>query len=377
VRRREAAGQASAEYIALLLVVAAVLAASAVAVPGVGERVVDSVRTALCIVGGDVCRSSDAAAAGLEPCVTRERSTRQETTVDLVVVRLGGDGEWQLALRSDGQAEVTRIEEGELGGVLGVGLTFTPAGVEADASASLVARYHGGRAWRFPDARAAGAFLDAAMRDASVHESRAPDVRWRAIGGRAGAEAELALAFLTRAGLSVSAGSAIGLVSDGARRTLTLDLEAEDPHAAADLPGAPGAPGTLRSWVADVSWEGGALRELALRAATGDGRRLDEYTARLDLRERGNRAVAERLLRPGPPSPEALRGLADRMRTHGVIERHGYSVEERRRGFGVGGRLGVALGLEHYRIASERRLVDAVAWIRGGPPQRRVDCLGV
>lgn len=377
MRRREAAGQASAEYIALLLVVAALLAASAVAVPGVGERVVHSVRTALCIVGGDVCRSSDAAAEGLEPCVTRERSTRQETTVDLVVLRLGGDGEWQLALRSDGQAVVTRIEEGELGGALGVGLTFTPAGVEADASAGLVARYHGGRAWRFPDARSAGAFLDAAMRDASVREVRAPDVRWRAIGGRAGAEADLALAFVGRTGLSVAAGSAIGLLSDGARRTLTLDLEAGDPRTAAGLPGVPGAPDTLRSWVADVSWEGGALRELALRAGTGDGRRLDEYAARLDLRERGSRAVAERLLRPGPPAPEALRELADRMRTHGVIERYGYSVEERRDGFGIRGRLGVALGLEHHRIATERRLVDAVAWIRGGPPRRRFDCLGV
>jgi hypothetical protein len=377
VRRREAAGQASAEYVGVLLVVGALLAASAVAVPGVGERVSGSVRTALCIVGGDVCRSADAAAAGLEPCVTSQRSRRQDTTVDVVVVRLGGHGEWQLALRSDGHAVVTRIEEGELGGALGVGLTFTPAGVQADATASLVARYAGGRAWRFPDARSAGAFLDAAMRDASAHEGRAPDLRWDAIGARAGAEAELALAFLARAGLSVAAGSTIGLLSDGARRTLTLDLDVEDPHAAADLPGIPGPGGTQRSWVADVSWERGALRELALRTATGDDRRLEEYTARLDLRDPGNRAVAERLLRPSPSPPAALRGLAERLRTHGVIERHVYSVAERRRGFGVGGKLGVALGLEHHRIASERRLVDAVAWIRGGPPQRRFDCLGV
>ena len=60
-----------------------------------------------------------------------------------------------------------------------------------------------------------------------------------------------------------------------------------------------------------------------------------------------------------------------------MIERDGYSVTERRRGFSIAGRLGVALGLEHQRITAERRLVDAVAWIRGGPPQRRFDCIGV
>ena len=48
-----------------------------------------------------------------------------------------------------------------------------------------------------------------------------------------------------------------------------------------------------------------------------------------------------------------------------------------RHGFSVGGRLGVALGLAHERVTEERRLVDAIAWVNGGPPQRRFDCLGV
>jgi hypothetical protein len=377
VRPRAAAGQAAAESLSLLLVAATVLALGAVALPAVGERVLASVRTALCVVGGDVCRSADAAAGGLEPCVTSERSTRQETTVDLAVVRLGGHGEWQLALRSDGQAVVTRLEEGQLGGTLGVGLSFSPAGLALDASATLVAGYRGGRAWRFPDARSAGGFLDAAMRDASVHEGRSPDLRWQAIGGRAGGAADVALADLARAGVTVAAASMIGLRSEGARRTLTLDLGTDDPHVSVDLPGFPAGPGKRRSWVADVSWERGALRELALRAATGDGSRLEEHTARLDLRDSGNRAVAERLLRPGSLAPPALRELAARMRTHGVIERDRYSVTERRRGFGIAGKLGIALGLQHQRITAERRLLDAVAWVRGGPPQRRFDCLGV
>ena len=377
MRRRQPTGQASAEYLSLLLVIGAALTLTAVAVPGVGERVVETVRTGLCIVGGDVCRSSDATAAGLQPCVTSERSRRQETTVDLAVVRLGGHGEWQLALRSDGQAVVTRIEENEFGGTAGVGLTFSPADVEADASATLVAGYHGGKAWRFPSARSASAFLERAMRDASVQLAREPDLRWHAVDGHAGGQVGVAVADLARAGVEIGAGSAIGLGSEGAGRTLTLDLGLDDPHFSAELPGFPAAPGPQRSWAVEVSWEGGTVRELALRAARADGTRLQEYTARLDLRDPGNRAVAERLLRPGASTPADMSALAERITTHGVVERDEYSVTERRHGFSVAGKLGIALGLSHHRIFSERRLVDALVWVRGGAPQRRFDCIGV
>jgi hypothetical protein len=380
VRPSRTAGQAAAEYVAVLLVIALVLAgaaALAVAVPGVGERLVATVRTGLCIVGGDVCRGTDAAAAGLAPCITSERSRRQDTTLDLAVVRVGGHGEWQVALRSDGQAVVTRLEDNELGGTIGVGLAFSPAHVDAQARAALVARYHGGRAWRFPDARAAGAFLARAMHDASVHERRPPDVSWHAIGGDADGVAGVAIANLAQAGLTASADSAIGLRNDGARRTLTLELGFDDPRLFTDLPGFPSRPGTQRAWVADVSWERGTARELALRTAVTGGDRVEEYSARLDLRDAGNRAVAERLLHPGGSTPGDVRALIARVKSDGVVERDAYAYGERRRGFSVAGRLGIALGLAHQRISSERRLIDAIAWIDGDRPQRRFDCLGV
>ena len=79
------------EYVALLSLIAAVLGgARRAAVPRASASVVATVRTGMCIVGGDVCRTADAAAAGLAPCVTGERSTRQDTTLDIAVVRLGG-----------------------------------------------------------------------------------------------------------------------------------------------------------------------------------------------------------------------------------------------------------------------------------------------
>jgi hypothetical protein len=379
VATNRTAGQASTEYVAILLVVAAVLAgaATAAAIPGVGERIGKTVRTGICIVGGDVCRTGDAAAAGLPPCVTNERSTRQDTTLDIAVVQLGGHGEWLLALQSDGGAVVTRLEQNEVGGTVGVGLTFSPAGIAGEATAAVTIGYRSGRAWRFADAAAARAFLDGAEHDAAVQEGREPDMRWDAIAGGGSAVAGGAIADLARAGLTASAEGALGLRRDGPRKTLTLDLGAEDPGLGLDLPGYPAPPAGVRSVVADVSWEAGTARELTLRTATAKDGRLEELSARLDLRDAESRALAERLLRPGGRTPADLRALADRIATHGIVERNGYRVEERRRGFSVGGRLGVALGLSHERITAERRLTDALAWVRGGPPQRRFDCLGV
>jgi hypothetical protein len=363
----------------VLLVVAVLLAGaatSALAVPGVGERVTKAVRTGLCIVGGDVCRDADAVAAGLPPCVTGERATRQDTTLDIAVLRLGGHGEWQLALQSDGGAVVTRLEENEGGGTVGVGLTFSPVGLDASARLVLTAGYRSGRAWRFGDAAEAAAFLEGAMHDASVHEGRAPDIRWDGLAASGGAEVSAAMAGLASAGLDAAAESVIGLRREGARRTLTVDLGSEAPELAVDLPGFPAAPGARASLVADVTWEGGEAVELVLRTASSREERLEEIAVRLDLRDAENRALAERLLVPGSTRDD-LRALARRAATAGTVERSGYVTSERRRGISLAGRLGVSLGMSHQRVSSERRLVDAVAWIRGGAPVRRFDCLGV
>jgi hypothetical protein len=378
---RRAAGQASAEYVAILSVVAAVLVAAgatAAAVPGVGARVVGVVRTGICVVGGDFCRRADATAAGLAPCVTSERSEREDTTVDIGVVRLGEHGEWLLALQSDGTAVVTRLEKDAIGGTAGVGVTFSPLRIDASASATAVVAYQAGRAWRFPHVRAARAFLQRAQREDGLPDPRPADVRWDAIAGSGSAAAGVAVADVANAGVAVAADAAIGLRRDGARRTLALALGARRPGLTFSLPGysspAPGA----RSVVAEVTWEAGAVRDIVLRgASSGDGR-IDELIARLDLRDPESRAIAERALRPpGRAATAALRALMRRIATHGTVERRGYEITERRGGFSVAGRLGVALGLAHETVTAERRLTEATAWVRGGPPRRRFDCLGV
>jgi len=369
-------GQASADYVAILAVVLAVLAgaaAVALAVPGVGERVIATVRTGICIVGGDFCRTADAEAAGLAPCLTEARSEREATTLDIAVVRLGEDGDWQIALRSDGSATVTRLAHSELGGTVGIGLELND--LEASASGALVAGYRGGRAWHFPDAGSARAFLVAAIRDDAVLRSRKPDVTWHALTQGAGAEVAASLHDLAKAGLATEAGSALGVRAEGTRRTLTLEVGTVDPYLFAELAGASVSSGTERYIVADVTWEGGEARELVLRSAVGSGDRLDELSARLDLRNPETRMLAERVLRAGSTSAD-LRALAVHAADHGIVERTGYAVSEHRNGFDVAARAGLSLGLEHEKVTAERRLVEAVAWVRGGPPQRRFDCLG-
>src|SRR5690242_14802585 len=100
----DATGQATAEYVGLLaLVAAAVLGTGAlVGLDPVGHAVARGIRTGICIVGGDVCRASDAVAAGLEPCTVGERSAGGGATVSIAWVRIGDARGWTVATRSDG-----------------------------------------------------------------------------------------------------------------------------------------------------------------------------------------------------------------------------------------------------------------------------------
>jgi hypothetical protein len=126
----------------------------------------------------------------------------------------------------------------------------------------------------------------------------------------------------------------------------------------------------------------GGLKELAFRTVAegtqpGD---VTETTARLDLRDPANRAVADRLLRvrlPWPPSvARDLRAVVRRAVTHGTVERAVYAVEDHSHELVAAARLALELGIEAESVDVARRLVDAVAWTRGSPERRRADCVG-
>ena len=87
---RAETGQGTTEYVGLLALVAAALlgAGMLVGLDDVGAAVAREIRTGICIVGGDICRRSDAQAAGLEPCTVSDRSRGGGATVSVAWVRI-------------------------------------------------------------------------------------------------------------------------------------------------------------------------------------------------------------------------------------------------------------------------------------------------
>ncbi len=268
---------------------------------------------------------------------------------------------------------MTRLQGNEGGVTAGAGVTFSPLGVDAKVTGAVTLGYRGGEAWHFPDARSAAAFLSAARSDAEAKAARPPSVRWSGLAADAGGAAAVAVADLASAGLDVGADGVIGLRTEGSRRTLAVEVGRRDLRLFGDLPGFPSAAGATGGAVAEVTWAGGALEELALRTARAAGDRRDEFVARLPLTDPAARAAAREVLRPGGDGMAALAALIARS---GVLEHAVYDVREHRRGISVAGRLGVSLGFRHERASGERRLVGATTVVRGGPPQQRFDCLG-
>lgn len=370
--RRPIAGQASAEYVALLALLVAVLAGAGllVAPPALGAKVSRALRTAICIVGGDVCRSADARAAGLAPCAVREDTRGTGGGLSVAFVELGGGDELTLTRRSDGSVVVTSGQH-ERGGVgLGLGTDLSPLGVHLVADASMAVRFADGQSWELADEAAAARFVRAVRAGGPLP---APTWTYR----EAGESAEL----------EVGAGGAGGaaLVTVG-RRTgrgqTTRYVAGRAEGAVLDALDVDGLPGGQRSVVLEHTTDGAGPRELVFRVArAGASGRAEEVTGRLDLRDPANRAVAERLLRPRLPTGPALladlRAVARRVREAGTIEWAAYDVQEDDGGFELSAKLGLELGLRVERARRTRRLTDASVWSAADGDRRRVDCTGV
>src|SRR4051812_35158615 len=101
-------GQASVEYIAAVALVVLALAGAgmAMAAPELPGAVVAKLRLALCIVGGDVCRRSDAAARGLEPCLVSGEEHARETGLSFLFIRGSGSEVWSVERLSDGRVRL-------------------------------------------------------------------------------------------------------------------------------------------------------------------------------------------------------------------------------------------------------------------------------
>jgi hypothetical protein len=378
-------GQGSLEYVGLLTLVGAVLAiAGPVAgLPGVGTEVARAVRTGICIVGGDVCRVSDARREGLAPCVVSDHRRGGGATATVFFVRVGDDHQWAVAQRSDGSVLVTRQDGDHAGVAAGIGVEYGALQLGAEASASLTAG--SGATWEFRDAATAARFLADVKRG---REERWPPA-WRF--GDAGAvergSASLGVGFgdddhggsTDVAGIEASTASAIGMRVGRGERTIYVRTETSGPQAS-DALGHSAGLGSIGPVLAEYTRDRSGPRELAFHATTGGARpgEVVEVVARLDLRDPVNRQVAGRLLRVRAPWPPAMRrDLVDVIRytvAAGTVERSVYAVSDDSHGLSAALRLGVELGVDVERTKVSRRLIEAQVRTPGSGVRSREDC---
>jgi hypothetical protein len=422
-RPHPAAGQASLEYVGLLALVAAALAVAAPAagLAGVPAQVSRVVRTGICIVGGDICRPADAAAAGLDPCTLSDERRGGGLAVTVLSVRIGGDHQWLVARRSDGSVAVTKVARDDVGASGGLGYELGPlkAGVEAEAGLQVAS----GIGWEFPDAATARRFL------AEAHYGLSPAIRrwpaawrsgeaglatsgWAGLGLVATGEDGKALEG-PAAGVEITAESALGARIARGSTTLYLRAEAAGPRSTGLLDELLDA-GSRGPVVAEYTHDRSGPRELAFRVSAtiragaagrpgaagqpsaagrssaakppgaagrpGAGEeQVVETVARLDLRVPANREVAARLLRhraPWPPSVAAdLRAAIRHTVRVGTVERSVYTVEDGSRSLELAARVGAEVGIEADATKVDRRLVDASAWTAGSQERAREDCV--
>jgi hypothetical protein len=435
-RARSAAGQASAEYVALLAVVAMVLtgALALAAFPALTPAVSSTIRHGICIVAGGICTSREARAAGMEPCLVHSRGDREQVAVSALLVRLGRDDELLVERRSDGTAAVSFIDGRRAGfeAALGAELKW---GQEIEVGAGV--QFNSGRTWEFGTAAAAGRFVHRwAHEETLTGEVRSlprklcpfcharpkpppPQATYRELGayGEFRDDIDLPGRMHARAAPGVRVegelGAVIGRRVSGTHRTLYARLNASAAgrlgavlgsvelarhgDAALEITFAGDRPVELRVRAAaalrdqlDLLGATTSLEDLAakLRSATGvadhgQGNGLGvETQVSLDLTDERNRRAALDflgMLEPGV-SPgdwdDRIRALAGRLDADGSVDvgvyRVGVSSEH---DVDASAALGLKLGGEYRREAEARELVRAWSLRHGGTLGEREDCV--
>src|SRR3954468_1207640 len=147
--RSSVSGQASTEYVGVLALIAVVLAVAttAVAAPDIPGAVVHNLRVALCIVGGDVCRTVDAKAKGLEPCVRSARGESRQVSVGFWVTSVGHGKEYTVERLSDGSVVVRGFDGGNIGREFSPDSGLGPVEFKAGPGVTVGVSFRRGREW--------------------------------------------------------------------------------------------------------------------------------------------------------------------------------------------------------------------------------------
>lgn len=154
-------GQASLEYLAVVALVAAGLAAAGalLAATGLGGRVMASFARALCIVSGGPCDEAGRA------CVVAARQHTEGGHLNLIAFRMGGDTVELRETRADGSVAVTLVDKAAAGLDVGTGLEAhvrwgtSSWAAGAELRAAVLAERASGRTWVVRDAAAAQALI--------------------------------------------------------------------------------------------------------------------------------------------------------------------------------------------------------------------------
>jgi len=420
---RPIAGQASAEYVALLAVVCAVVAGAAAvgSVPPIAAQVARQVKHGICLVAGGICTPGEARGAGLRPCPVRVRTDRERLGGRVLVVKVGHGDAFLLERRSDGSAAVSFADGGSVGASFGVGLQL--AGRAADVRGGGGLQFTAGRTWEFPDVAGASRFV----RRWAHTETLTGELRGILPGGahppepdstykEGGAYGEFTAAVGLRPGTDASLGADFGAVmgrriEPGGRVTWYDRLDGETvgqlgvvlgslqrhdaAQAAFAITTVDGRPAELRVSAAarvhgNLAPPGpvSSLDDLGSRlqgvrsSPGGHGRRLEAEVS-LDLTDPANlaavRGVIEMLGLRAPPAdwPRRVRALAARLDADGAVDVRVFRERLSQNALGADVGAGAGFGAGYDRTEEARELLAAWSLRAGGRLQEREDCVPV
>lgn len=142
-RRTAAAdsGVTAAEYIGVLGLLAAVIAALLLLTPALGAVVGEGIRAAICSIAGVGCDETVARSYEPDSCVRESRQRGVDGSVKITFVEVGGGVGYLREERSDDEIHVTWIEDGRIGATTGIGgkggITLPSGDWNAGAHASV------------------------------------------------------------------------------------------------------------------------------------------------------------------------------------------------------------------------------------------------
>lgn len=191
-RLRHQSGQASAEYLGVLIACAALVLALILFAPGLSDQIAGGIRKAVCAVTGDKCEPT--AKQAVEPCKRATHNRFLDLSVTAFSGTLGGGVQYTREKLSDGTVRITLAGKGDggLDEILGAhasgGFGSVKVGEGAGGGATLTAQGEAGLVFTFPNDDAANAFsqgLKDKIRDTAIDTAATPlgALIWEHTGG--------------------------------------------------------------------------------------------------------------------------------------------------------------------------------------------------